>query len=584
MTTLEQQVEQREDVATRAALDTAVAELQEHKDSWARLPAARKVPYLIRMRRATAAVAESWVRAAVEAKGLLPDSPLSGEEWISGPWALLFALNRLIDTMKAVAGGVAPRLDLRAVRTRPDGQVVVDVYPLTLYDRLLTNGVRAEVWMQPGVTPENLAGTMAVFYQQHDPRGKVALVLGAGNIAGIPALDALYKLYAEGQVCLLKMNPVNAYLGPFFEQAFAPLIRDGYLRLVYGDAATGAYLCNHAGIDEIHVTGSARTHDAIVFGAGDEGAARKRANAPLNTKRVTSELGNVSPTIVVPGPWSAADFAFQAQHILTQKMHNGGFNCIASQVLVLPAEWDGTPRLLETLRETWHALPPRAAYYPGAEERRRAFAQAHPHDESLDPSGDASRTLITGVAPDDAESMCFRVECFNDVLAQTALPGADAAAFLRHAVAFCNDTLWGTLGANIIIHPHTMRELGAAFEQAVADLRYGCVAVNGWTGVGFLIASTSWGAYPGHTPDDVQSGIGVVHNTFLFDRPQKSVVYAPFAPFPHSIATGEWTLLPKPPWFVTNRRQHSIGRRLVEFEARPNPLRLPGIILDAFRG
>jgi hypothetical protein len=35
--------------------------------------------------------------------------------------------------------------------------------------------------------------------------------------------------------------------------------------------------------------------------------------APKNPRRVTSELGNVSPTIVVPGPWSAADVQFQAE-------------------------------------------------------------------------------------------------------------------------------------------------------------------------------------------------------------------------------------------------------------------------------
>jgi hypothetical protein len=28
---------------------------------------------------------------------------------------------------------------------------------------------------------------------------------------------------------VLKFNPVNAYLGPFFEQAFADLVRDGYV-------------------------------------------------------------------------------------------------------------------------------------------------------------------------------------------------------------------------------------------------------------------------------------------------------------------------------------------------------------------
>ncbi len=82
----------------------------------------------------------------------------------------------------------------------------------------------------------------------------------------------LYKLLVEGQVCVLKMNPVNDYLGPFLEEAFGNLVRDGFVQLVYGGADVGDYLCHHPGIDEIHITGSAATHDAIVFGSGEEGA------------------------------------------------------------------------------------------------------------------------------------------------------------------------------------------------------------------------------------------------------------------------------------------------------------------------
>jgi hypothetical protein len=127
-------------------------------------------------------------------------------------------------------------------------------------------------------------------------------------------------------------------------------------------------------------------------------------------------------------------------------------------------------------------------------------------------------------------------------------------------------------------------QLGPAFEQAVADLKYGCVAINAWTGVGFLLTQTTWGAYPGHTPDNIQSGIGVVHNSKFFDKPQKSVVRAPFYPYPRSYAHGMFTLLPKPPWFVTNRKARVLGRQLVHFEAHPSAFRLPGIFVNALRG
>ncbi len=46
-------------------------------------------------------------------------------------------------------------------------------------------------------------------------------MLGAGNVASIPPMDALYKMFVDGNVCLVKLNPVNEYLGPFYEEALA---------------------------------------------------------------------------------------------------------------------------------------------------------------------------------------------------------------------------------------------------------------------------------------------------------------------------------------------------------------------------
>ena len=169
---------------------------------------------------------------------------------------------------------------------------------------------------------------------------KVALVLAAGNVACIAVIDLLHKLFTEGQVCLLKMNPINDYLGVFFEDIFSSFCEAGYVQFAYGGADVGAYLCAHPDIDEIHMTGSARTHDAIVYGTGPDAEERKRKDQPVNTKRITSELGCVTPTIVVPGPWSEAELRYHAEHIASQKLTNAGFNCVSAQVLIMSAEWD----------------------------------------------------------------------------------------------------------------------------------------------------------------------------------------------------------------------------------------------------
>ena len=568
----------------RSTVDADLAVLAQHKDEWARLPIAAKVEHLRGLVRATAANADRWVRAACRAKGIDASSPLAGEEWSSGPWALMFGANRLVETLSAVAGSGGPRLRKGSVHTRPDGQVVVDVFPQSVWDRLLLSGVSAQVWMQPGVTEANLADTMAVFYRQARPSGAVALVLGAGNIASIPPLDVLYKLYAEGHVCLLKMNPVNEYLGPVFEDIFAGLARDGFVRFAYGGAEVGEYLTRHDGVEEIHITGSSRTHDAIVFGTGDDAPARKAAAQPVSTKRMTSELGNVSPTIVVPGPWTERDLAFQAEHIATQKLHNAGFNCIASQVLITHEGWAQGEALLRRVAQVMGAAPRRPAYYPGAGERQRVLSGSHSGAATLGGDDAAPTTLIRDLDSADTEEACFRFEAFASVLTATTISAAGVDDFLERSVDFCNERLWGTLGANIIVHPDTARRHAPALDRAIARLRYGCIGVNAWTGVGFLIAQVTWGAFPGHTLNDIQSGIGVVHNSLLFDKPEKSVVRAPFHPYPRSVAHGRPTLLPKPPWFVTHGHANQVTERLTRFEADHSARHIPGIFVAALRG
>lgn len=568
------------------SVDKAIVALGEQKDTWAQLTITEKIELLRGLRRHTGEVADRWVEAAVRAKGIPLESPWAGEEWFSGPYAFLYAINSIEKTMQALARGRFPNLKPGSVRVRPDGQLVVQVFPADLYDRLLLSGVRAEVWMQKEVTPGNLRSHMARFYRQSSPEGKVALVLGAGNIASIAPLDLLHKLYVEGQVCILKMNPVNEYLGPILEEVFDDLVQRGFVRFAYGGAEMGAYLAENPGVDEIHMTGSERTYEAIRFGSGEKGAERRRRNEPLNHKRFTAELGGVSPTIVLPGPWSEADIQFQAEHIATQKLHNVGFNCVASQVLILPVSWSRKNQLLDALRATIRSIPPRNAYYPGAQIRQEKVVRAYPGAELLDVPGEGvvPRTLVTGLNPGDASNHGFMEEFFCGALMQTALPGDTPAKFLREAVRFVNGTLRGSLGANLIVHPATLSELGTEFEAAIADLRYGTIGVNGWVGVAFLLPQATWGAFPGHADNDIQSGRGVVHNALQFDKPERTVVYAPFEPFPRSLKRGRFSLLPKPPWFVTHRRADEVGRRLTRFAVHPGLSHLPGIFEAALRG
>jgi acyl-CoA reductase-like NAD-dependent aldehyde dehydrogenase len=561
--------------SSQEAMDAAVQTLQANKDAWVAVTVRQRIALLDRLTADFFRISERWVAISLQAKGIPADSPAASDEWAGGTYGMLRNLRLLRQSLADIQAYGRPRIP-GPVTTRPDGQVVARVFPQTVYDRLFFTGLTAEVWMEPGVTPAGLPSTQAVVYRDPPPAGKVALVLGAGNVSSIGPMDVLYKLFVEDQVAVLKMNPVNAYLGPLIEESFRSLIEPGYLRVVYGGAAEGSYLCYHPGVDEIHITGSDKTFEAIVFGPGPEGAARKAERRPLLTKRVTGELGNVSPVIVVPGPWSASDLNYQADHIASMLTNNAGFNCNATRVIVQHAGWTLREPLLQRLRVRMAQVPPRVAYYPGAQARHQAFVAAHPEADQLGGAaeGQLPWTLIAGVDPAHEDDIVFTTEAFCSLFAETPLEAASVPEYIDRAVAFANDHLWGTLSATFLVHPQSLKDpaVAAAVDRAVANLRYGAVGVNYWTGGNYLLGLTTWGGFPGHDIYDIQSGNNIVHNTLMFDRAQKSVVRAPFR------------VIPTPPWFVSRGRAgRAVFRRLGALEASPSPLKVPGIAWAALR-
>jgi hypothetical protein len=563
----------------RAALDRAVDDLEARKAAWPQAGIPERIAILRELRESVRRVAPRWAAGTAAAAGLDLGEPAGGVEWLMGPALVLRNLRFLERSLGEIARHGRPRIP-GGVWTRPDGRAVAGNFPLEGYDRILYAGTSGETWMQPGVSAEEVPATQAVVYHAAERPGGVALVLGAGNVSSIGPMDALYKLFVEDRVVLYKTNPVNAHLGPYLEEGFRPLAERGFFRLVHGGAEEGGYLCRHPGIEEIHITGSDRTYEAIVFGTGPEGAERKRRGAPVLAKPVSSELGNVSPVIVVPGPWSDADFAYQGENLATMLATNAGFNCNALRVVVQHAGWSGRERLLDATREALARTPARRAWYPGAADRWGAFLAAHPEAERFGEGGEPGSegrlpwALISGLDPDSRDEICYTTEAFCGLSGETAIAAADVPEFLERAAAFCNERLWGTLNATLIVHPATAADpvLGPAVEKAVAGLRYGTVSLNHWAAVGFALAVLPWGAYPGHTPEDIQSGTGVVHNTLMFSRVEKAVVRGPFRAFP------------KPVWFVGHRRAHEVFPRLTSFEAAPSPLKLPGIFAAALRG
>lgn len=557
-----------------AEIDAALQAVAAQKQAFARLPVKQKIALLKACIPTLKGSIPDWIREACKAKGLDEGAPVSGEEWIAGPYMVMRNLRLLIETLEAIDRAGTPPMGT-GVRTRPDGRVFVDVFPASVLDSLLYQGFTGQVLLQKGWTEDRAREAQASFYKQKDPKGGLTLTLGAGNVSSIAPMDALYKMFTEGNVGIIKMNPVNEYLGPIFEKALAPLVEKDYLRVVCGGGDVGAYLCQHDLVDDIHITGSDRTHDLIVWGPpGPERERRRAAKDPVLKKTISSELGNVSPVIVVPGPYSTAELRFVARNVASQVTNNASFNCNAAKMLVLSKNWSQKDELVRLVKENLASVKPRKAYYPGADDRYRTLTEGKQAEKfGSVAAGELPWTVITGLDAKKDE-LQFTTEPFCAVISTVELDAGDPAAFIAEATTFANDRLWGTLNACIVIHPKTESHpaAAAALDQAVLDLRYGTVAINHWPALGYGFVTTPWGGHPSATLENIQSGIGWVHNTFMLEGIEKGVIRGPL------------TVFPKPPWFFDNKRTHLISAKLIELEAAPSLFKLPGVILQAIRG
>lgn len=518
--------------SSQAEIDQALAVLTDHKNAWAMMDIPGRISLLDQIKQDLPQVEEQWIAASLAAKEANLETFDEATEWYSFTIAyrqirfLRKALQDIIQFGKPKIPG--------KVTTRPNGQVVAQVVPYDRKEQLTLAGIRAEVWMDPSVSLEDAGIPQASFYHSQDKKGQVCAILGAGNHAALIPADFLYKLFVEGQVVALKMNPVNEYVGPILEDGFASLISAGYLQVLYGGAQEGAYLCNHPAVDTLHLTGSDRTFDAIVFGPGAEGKQRKQARQPLLKKPFSAELGNISPVIVVPGPWTEKDIRNQSARIGSWLVPNSGCNCLTPRMIIQMKGWEHRAELNQGIADFLSTTKTRKAYYPGSFELHQRFIDAHPEALQLgEPkAGHLPWTFIPGVDARNGDDICFNTEPFMSLYSETALEAGNVVEFIGKAVEFANEMLWGTLVASIVVHPESMKDaaVAAAVDQAIADLRYGSIVINQFSGLTHYLTNAPWGAYPGSDIYDVQSGIGFVNNPLMFDKVQKSVCYAEFSP------------------------------------------------------
>lgn len=499
-----------------------------------------------------------WATLSSEKKGILSKSK-EGEEWIGGPFACIFAIQYFIETIQNKDDLDKSKYD--------DTDKSYKVFPTKNIEKLLFPYLEGEIRFAKNLN----------FNQINEYRGfanrfvkiepKITLVLGAGNVSSIPVLDALFHMIAYKSVIYLKLNPVNDYLLPIFTQVFDPFITRGFMIITQGDMHASRYLTQHDAFQQIHLTGSNYTYENIVYGKVLSDKERSLKTYPkINKKPITSELGNVTPIIVHPGNWSRSEIRHQAKKIVTAKLNNSGFNCIAAQVIVLPKDWRHTQKLKNDIKHYLKKVGDTTSYYPGSSENLNELIETNNY-EQINNLTCSTPFLLADL---DLEKEYGNKEVWSTALYFKELSFSSYEDFAVKAIDYVNNELWGNLGVTVLIKNFKKGTNKLILKNYVDELKYGTVAINEWSALGFVIPSLPWGGYPGNRDNDIQSGQGYVHNSNLFESPQKGIVYSKFRISP----------LIDPPWFITNRKAHRIFKHLTYYQATKSKINLIKLIFS----
>ncbi len=536
--------------------------------TWPQVQLAKRIGLIREIRRLVNEHARQWVEQSSQAKSLATSAQRS-EEILAGPVSVVRYLTILLQNLESILQRQTVKLP-GTIRELASGKLSVPVFPVpSLYDPLLFWGLRADVWMQPGIKRQQIHGNLLEPILAPPNPAPVSVVLGAGNVSVIPMTDALAKLFQESHVVILKLNPVNDYLKEVFSQVLAPVIEPGWLTIMTGGADVGKQLVESPETTAVHITGSQQSHDAIVWGnSPQQRAERKRENRPLLDKPITSELGNVSPWMIVPGNYSQRQLELQAINIAAALTNNSGFNCLTPRVLVTASTWPQREQFLSLLKQNLSMIPARVPYYPGSLERYEQFlGQAAP----LAANGTLPWQLLTNF-PADEPCRLFAEESFLPVCVEVGLAAQTPEEFLRTAVEFCNERLYGTLSASLTCPDLFRKRQRRLLEEQIDRLRYGAVCINQWAGLVYALMTPPWGGAPGATLTKIQSGRGSVHNLYFLDQFDKTVFAGPLCNFP------------KPIWSPTHTQAENVAWKLLHLYLHPSPLKLPGLFTSALLG
>lgn len=530
---------------------TKLQALSSKQSEWKSLPAKRKLEYLESIYgRLMCEEAKRVLRADAKASCKVMGLPEDGTEtraeaaFLTLLLAFNFAptLEWLIKSYKVLAEETKPMSHVETF-TRSNGQIAAKVFPLlpSEYFGPMAKG-EGFLFLDPKlvVKETDVRVQQPAEFLLNAPEEGAIVVLGAGNHVFLTMQDCFHSLFCVGSVVLVKHHQLRPYLEETMRYLLGPLFETGYIDTQQDtDFDRQIFYSDPALISKVHMTGGKATHDAIVWGAGNGSRNEPKLKVPM-----TSELGCVTPWIITPYSYSMEELRYQQRLIADSLRSNASSNCNAPKVVLVADSWPQKAEYLEGIKRELreHLVVP--AYYPGSRERWQSFREEYPDATEIEPQGaDAKQRALaeplnalpwlvieleidTTKEGNDKQEYALRNEPFCPVVTFVTVKGSqDQGEFCRHATEICNEIIFGSLSATVIVPTNKLSE--PAVEKCVDDLRYGAVAVNYWSAVTYGLKTLVWGAFPGESLKSIESGIGQIHNLMFVPNVQKCVFRHP---------------------------------------------------------
>ena len=272
---------------------------------------------------------------------------------------------------------------------------------------------------------------------------------------------------------------------------------------------------------------------------------------------MTSELGCITPWIVVPTKYTRKQLVHHVQILMSGVHSNASSNCLSPKVVIFDENWDQKDEFIDCLREEWQSAVLPVAYYPGSRKRWSDYRERYPtavewdsktgegtKERHLTPpmlnaaNGDKEATLLPLLCVDvevdltspegrkaAKQEYAFQYEPFCPVLTFATVRNTNnLQEYMESAVTLCNDYVYGSLSCSMSV-PDTLKD-EMSVQTAIADLKYGSIGVNTFTGFCYQYG---WG---GHTSQEclecVESGLGRINNYLFVPHLEKVVVRAAF--------------------------------------------------------